>query len=79
MAQLTLDYIYNVAKKLINKGEDLKQYPIYIGDDDELNGIHNGCYIDILDVNDFNCEDFIELIKENTHATNLNVKGVLIS
>lgn len=79
MGQLTLHEIYNVAKALIEKGENLKNYPVYLGNDDELNGIHNGWYINILDVNDDDNEGFIELIEEDCCTTNLKAKGVLIS
>lgn len=79
MGQLTLHEIYNVAKALIEKGEDLKNYPVYLGNDDELNGIHNGWYINILDVNDDDNEGLIELIEEDCCTTNLKAKGILIS
>lgn len=79
MEQLTLKQIYEVAKELVEHGEDLSKYPVYLGDDDELNGIHNGWYINTLDIQ---CEDnrnFIELIEENRGTTNLKNKGILIS
>ena len=79
MGQLTLYEIYNVAKALIENGEDLKNYPVYLGNDDELNGIHNGWYINILDVNDDDNEGLIELIEEDCCTTKLKDKGILIS
>ena len=79
MKQLTLQEIYNVAKELVKKGEDLSKYPIYLGNDDELNGIHNGWYVNILDANDEDCTDFIELIEEDRCTTDLKTKGILIS
>ena len=81
MSQLTLKDIYNLANKLLKKGEDLSQYPIYIGDDDELNGIHCGWYTNILDVNDVdeNNQHMINMINEDYHCTELKNKGILIS
>lgn len=77
--QLTLKEIYLVAQDLLQKGENLRDYPIYLGNDDELNGIHNGWYINILDKKDEECEDLIELIEEDCHTTPLKNKGILIS
>lgn len=79
MNQLTLKDIYRLALGLIKKGEDLDQYPIYIGNDDELNGIHCGWYTNILDVNDENSQDFVEMINEDSCCIELKNKGILIS
>lgn len=81
MSQLTLKDIYEIANYLKKKGEDLSQYPIYIGDDDELNGIHCGWYTNILDVNDKeeSNQDLINMINEDYHCTELTNKGILIS
>lgn len=79
MKQLTLKDIYLFAQKLIEKGEDLSKYPVYLGDDDELNGIHNGWYIDTLDAQSEDGRSFIELIEEDRGTTNLKDKGILIS
>lgn len=79
MNQLTLQAIFDVALELIKNGEDLSKYPIYLGNDDELNGIHNGWYVNILDVKDDDCTDFIGLIEEDRCTTDLKDKGILIS
>ena len=79
MKQLTLNEIYNVAKELIKNGENLSDYPVYLGNDDELNGIHNGWYINLLNVKDEDSEDLIELINNDYCTTNLKDKGILIS
>ena len=79
MNQLTLKKIYDVANELIKRGEDLNDYPVYLGNDDELNGIHNGWYINLLDVKDKYCNDLIEMIEEDYCTTNLKNKGILIS
>lgn len=73
--QLTLNDIYNVANELLKKGEKLENYPVYLGNDDELNGIHCGWYTDILDVNDDD-EDNQYIIEM---AYGLKNKGLLIS
>lgn len=81
MSQLTLKNIYDLANRLLKKGDDLSQYPIYIGDDDELNGIHCGWYRNLLDVNN-NDEDnqrTIDMINEDHHCIPLKDKGILIS
>jgi hypothetical protein len=81
MNQLTLESIYSLAIKLIKKGEDLSQYPIYLGNDDELNGIHCGWYVNMLDVNnsDEDNQYMIDMIKEDCHCIPLKNKGILIS
>ena len=45
MECLNLEELYLLCKKIKAKNEDLKDYIIYLGDDEELNGIHNGFYI----------------------------------
>ena len=79
MEQLTLKQIYDIAKKLVEQGEDLSKLPVYLGNDDELNGIHNGWCINLLDVKDEDSTDFVELIKEDFCTTDLKDKGILIS
>jgi len=81
MKQLTLKDIYDLANELKKKGEDLSQYPIYLGDDDELNGIHCGWYTNILDVNDTdeNNQYMIDMIEEDRCNIPLKNKGILIS
>lgn len=79
MNQLTLKAIFDIALELLEKGEDLSKYPIYLGNDDELNGIHNGWFINILNVKDEDCKPFIELIEEDRCTTDLKDKGILIS
>lgn len=73
--QLTLKDIYDLATQLKKKGEDISQYSIYIGDDDELNGIHCGWYTNILDVKNDD-EDNQYMIEMAGGITN---KAILIS
>ena len=76
--QLTLKDIYELSKELLRHGEDLNQYQIYLGDDEELNGIHNGWYTNLIDKNNEADEDLIEMIEENS-CIPLKNKGILIS
>lgn len=82
MNQLTLKDIYDVAKKLLEKGDDLSKYPVYLGNDDELNGIHTGWYANILDVHnsDEDNQYMIDMINEDCCNVKLTKgKGILIS
>ena len=56
--------------------EEFLDIPVYLGDDDELNGVHCGWYIETIDENDK--EDYIpEMIKDNDLP--FSGKGILIS
>ena len=79
MKQLTMQDIYEFSLKLKKKGLDLSKLPVYLGDDDELNGIHNGWYCELIDKKDDKFEYYMELINENCGTTELEDKGVLIS
>ena len=79
MEQLTLEKIYLIAKTLLDNGRDLSQYPIYIGNDDELNGIHCAWYTDILNVDDEESRDLINMINEDHHCIKVKDKAILIS
>ena len=81
MAQLTLQDIYDVARILLVDGENLRDYPVYLGNDDELNGIHCGWYANILDKRD-NDEDnqyIIKMINEDHCNIKFKDKAILIS
>ena len=80
--QLTVGALLNVVNSLKEQGmklSEIKKLPIYIGDDDELNGIHTAWYINIVDANDEENEDFIEMINENSHNIQCYDKAILIS
>lgn len=86
MEQLTLGEILKFAKELKANGmtdKEIKSLPIYLGDDDELNGIHCGWYTDLVDTNnidDMNTIGLIELINENRCNIKLETgKAILIS
>lgn len=86
MDQLTLGDILDFAARLRRKGmsiEELRNLPIYLGDDDELNGIHCGWFANIVDASDTKDEDnmyIIEMINENSGNYKLEKgKAILIS
>jgi len=61
--------------------EEINELPIYIGDDDELNGIHCAWYCQEIDSNDTD-EDmqyFVEMINNYGSNNELKGKGILIS
>lgn len=61
--------------------EEIKDLPIYLGDDDELNGIHTGWALDFIDSNNTTDEDewMIEMINEDRFNVKLDGKAVVIS
>ena len=68
MKQLTLGDILEFAEMLKKETflteEDIKSLPVYIGDDDELNGIHYGWNCSLVDADDECDADIVELINE---------------
>lgn len=81
MEQLTMQDIVNLAIELKRNGLDLAKVPVYLGNDDELNGIHNGWYCELIDSEDKSEDNqyLIDLINEDCHTTKLKGKGILIS
>ena len=84
MDQLTINDILALCARLRQKGmtmEEIKALPIYLGNDDELNGIHTAWALDFVDSNNTTDEDdfLIEMINEDSHNIELNGKAILIS
>jgi hypothetical protein len=86
MEQLKLGHILNFVKELKREGmtdKEIKSLPIYLGDDDELNGIHCGWYTNLVDADDTEDEGnvgFVELINERRGNYKLEKgKAILIS
>lgn len=81
MAQLKLGEILDLVQQLKQSGMSLKQIkdlPIYIGDDEELNGIHNAYFCETMDAeNKLELEVFNDLI--DNCGTELKGKAILIS
>ena len=69
MKQLTLGDILEFAEMLKKETflteEDIKSLPVYIGDDDELNGVHCGWNCSIIDADDEYDADVVEMINDN--------------
>lgn len=83
--QLTMNHILAFCAELRKQGmtmEEIKALPIYLGNDDELNGIHCGWYTNLVDANDTEDEDnvyTVDLINENSCNIELHGKALLIS
>ena len=81
IGQLT---VKDLLKRLLEiKGnltdEEFNNLPIYLGDDDELNGIHCAWYVNGIDANDEEDENIVEMINDRRGNNELTNKGVLIS
>ena len=84
MKQLTMGDILGLAKSLKASGlsqREINKLPVYLGDDDELNGIHCGWYVQVVDSESEDEDDkyTIELINENSNNFELNGSAILIS
>ena len=82
MNQLTIGDILSFIKQMQNDGMTLKEIAalsVYLGQDDELNGIHTAWYTNLVDPNNPEDADFVELI--NDDGCNIEIKGkaILIS
>ena len=81
--QLTVKELYirleQVRKELGLTGEEFEKLPIYLGDDDEMNGIHCAWYCEGVDADNEDDEDIVEMINERRGNVKLNGKGILIS
>lgn len=79
--QLTMQSILEVALKLEEQGLDLSKIRVFLGNDDELNGVHNAWYCELIE-NDGEEENslVVDLINENVGGNvKENEKFVLIS
>lgn len=82
MKQLTLGDILRFIAEMQKAGMSTKEIaalPVYLGDDDELNGIHCGWYTNLVDVNNEEDADLVELINEDRCNIELKGKAILIS
>lgn len=80
--QLTMQKILDVALKLQKQGVDLSKMRVYLGNDDELNGIHNAWYCELVENNGKEENSMIvDLINEDFGNTNVkeNENFILIS
>lgn len=84
MDQLTINDIFAFCAQLKQHGmtmEEIKSLPIYLGDDDELNGIHCAWCTDFVDANDTDEDNqhLVEMINEDRCNIKLDGKAVVIS
>lgn len=81
MKQLTMGQILGLLEHLKTQGmtdEEIKALPVYIGDDEELNGIHTAYYCEHIADDELNSE-YIELINADCCNIKLSGKAILIS
>ena len=83
MEQLMFKDLIELFEKLKEKYSvsEILEMPIYIGDDEELNGIHTGFCVQEICKDKNHCDDdyFIEMIEENCTNVKFNDKAILIS
>ncbi len=82
MNQLTVGQLLQFIGELQKAGMSTKEIaslPIYLGNDDELNGIHCGWYTNLMDSKNPEDADFVELINEDRCNNELKGKAILIS
>lgn len=83
MKYLTFGDILDFAKVLERDGVPEKEIwalPVYIGDDQELNGIHTAGYREMIEPADPDYKDIVELINEDTtNCIKLEGRAILIS
>ena len=82
--QLKIKNILDLAHQLQKQGmtlNEIEELPVYIGNDDELNGIHTAWHAWLVDTASNNEDDMylIEMINEDHHNTKLTDKAILIS
>ena len=85
MDQLTVGDLLDVLAEIKENQEmtikELRALPIYLGRDDELNGIHTGWCVDILDtaLKTENDIYMVEMINSDRTNVPINGKAILIS
>ena len=84
MDQLTMNDILALCANLRANGmtmDEIKALPIYLGDDDEHNGIHTGWALDFIDSNNTTEDDswMVDMINEDRNNIKLDGKAVVIS
>ena len=82
MKQLKFGDLMVFAKQLQKDGMvlgEIYELPIYLGNDDELNGIHTAWYTNLVDPNNSDDDDLVEMINDDRCNIELNGKAILIS
>ena len=84
MRRLTVGDVLDLVTVLTDEAgltlEEAKELPIYLGDDDELNGIHCGWEARIINADDEEDEYYVDMINENRNNYKLtgNDSAILI-
>ena len=79
MKQLTVKDIFVLINQLKKAGyttEEIAAMPVYIGDDDELNGIHTAWCASLIEPDD---DVVVEMINDNPHNYTIVGNSILIS
>ena len=82
MKQLKVGDIMLFIKQLQKEGMvlgEIMEFPIYLGNDDELNGIHCAWYTNFVDPNNPEDADLVEMINEDRCNIKIEGKAILIS
>jgi hypothetical protein len=80
--QLKIKNIIAFIEELQKDGmnlDEIYELPIYLGDDDELNGIHTAWYTNFINAEQPVDTDIIEMINGDGHNIKLEGKAILIS
>ena len=79
MKQLMASDLATLLGTLYKKGEDLTKIPVYIGDDDELNGIHTAWFCQKVEEKQDEDIYYIKMINETNCNVPFKKKAILIS
>jgi hypothetical protein len=74
-----MEDVYKLCEKLKANGHNLKDIKVYLGNDDELNGIHAAWCIDTLSPNCLGHKYMIDLINEDSNNPKVTDLSVLLS
>lgn len=80
--QLTVGDILDLVNELKASGmslREIKRLPVYLGDDDELNGIHCAWGRQLIDAANEEHAGCVEMINENRNNIEITDKAILIS
>ena len=79
--QLTMQSILEVALKLEEQGLDLSKIRVFLGNDDELNGVHNAWFCELVENNEKEKNNYIVDLNNENIGNNVeeNEKFILIS
>lgn len=82
MNQLKMGTILKLVVDLQKEGmttKEIAELPVYIGNDDELNGIHTAWYAEPIKPEDEDYKWMVEMINEDSHNIKIEGKAILIS